>query len=591
MNDTPLQIVLRFRQQIARAIDFETYQVEVLRAPGRGWGGPLVPGGLSDSLIQAVRDLYRSYLKRQRAAGGSAVSEGYIEPLRSAGNQLFQALPETIQTRLRLAQAIAGQVGRSLELVLVFDLSAQPLAALPWELLHDPDDRYFYALRGGVVRQMSSPAVAWLDPVDRPRSILGLWAEPDDVASLAVRKRYAPAPGRNAGITWLEGSNSLNRLEKALATGSFDGLHIVAHGRAGEGWSDLSLAFAGAEGHAQWLNPDQLATFVAGYPALRFLYLDVCSSGDTPGKEFVSGGLARQLVGNGVSIVVAMQDEISQDAAGLMAHVFYREWAQGAAVGQAVSAARRAVRIQQDDPAHWSVPILYVQQRAVGEHSPMVDGILDRVRDFLNPSTLAFLALLLWVGRLSFAFAQIPSDASTEWPVLAPLIAESILLSGFATFAMRHDQKQVGEKYSLSGRQWLEVLVHKHEAGFIWGWMMWILIWLVWLGVNWAGLGGRLDAGLRQMIWAVGLLGLAGASYTGARQAIRQKLLFMRIGRSPVRIGDWFLLFAMAFLPLGLALLLSTVWSFLAATTGGFYLVLSLLILIVIATGRMSRES
>lgn len=581
----PLQIVLQFRQQLAHTTDLETYQVEVVEAPGRGWGGPLTPIGLDDAHVQAIRVLYRSFLQRQRSTGG-VVSEIEVEPLRVVGSQLFRALPETVQARLRQATAMARQKGCDLELSLVFGVNAEPLANLPWELLHDPDNRYFLALQGGITRQMLLPAAARLDRSYHPRAILGLWAEPDDVTPLAIRRQFHPAPGHDDGITWLDGRNSLRQLEAALATDHFDGLHIVAHGRAGESWSDLSLAFVDADGHAQWLSPDQIATFIGGYPVIRFVYLDVCSSGNSSRKEFASGGLAHDLLGRGVSIVIAMQDDISQAAAGLLAQVFYQTWSQGETITQAMASARRAVRVQQDDPAHWSVPMLYLQQRSIEDRPPTVDWMLDRIPDLLRPINLVFLALMLWVGRLSFVLAQAPVDGSTQWLTMLPFIAESILLSVIAAAVMRHGQKHLGDKYGLTGRQWLEVLTRKYVAAFIWGMMMWLLIWLVWLGVSWAGLGTRLNVSLRQAIWAVGLFGVICASYVGARQAIRQKQLFLRIGHSPLVSVDWFLLFALALAPLWSAWLLSTAWPWLGATPIGFYVTLGLLFVVVIAIGR-----
>ena len=114
---------------------------------------------------------------------------------------------------------------------------------------------------------------------------------------------------------------------------------------------------------------------------------------------------------------------------------------------------------------------------------------------------------------------------------------------------------------------------------------MWLFIWLVWLGVSWAGLETRLAADLRQTIWAVGLVGVIGASYIGARQAIRQKQLFLRIGRSPLAGSDWFLLFAVALAPLWSAWLLSMAWPWLAGISG-FYVTLGILFVIAIVIGR-----
>ena len=51
------QIVISFRQQISRNEETESYQVEVVRAPGYGWGGPFLPLGLDESHTTALRQL------------------------------------------------------------------------------------------------------------------------------------------------------------------------------------------------------------------------------------------------------------------------------------------------------------------------------------------------------------------------------------------------------------------------------------------------------------------------------------------------------------------------------------------------------
>ena len=599
MRPLPLQVILHFRQQIAHSTGAEIYQVEVAQAPGRGWGGPLVAFGLDDDQAQAIRTLYRSYLKRHHSSAAQALTEREIEPLRAAGSQIFKALPTSVQARLRQAQSIVQRKSQSLELVLTFDSSAQPLVNLPWELLHDPDSRYFFALRGGgIVRRLLLPTASKVAPSFRPRTILGLWAEPDDVAGLTARRKYVPAPGQgDYGLTWLEGPDSLGQLEQALAAGTFDGLHVVAHGRAGEAWSDLSLALAGGDGHARWLSPDQWVTILAGYPQIRFVYLDICSSSESSGHEYTPGGLATALLGIGQAAVIAMQDEMSQEAAGLMAQVFYQELARGATLSQAVANGRRAIRVKQDDPVHWSIPALYVQQKpTVEDNSPLADWLLDRISGQSIQIMFVLLGLMLLMGYLSRALALIsiaavPTGAiignTSSWSALAPYIAGGILVSTLTATLMRHGQQQVGEKFSLKGRGWLEVLLHKYTAAFVWAMLAWMLIWLIWLGLQWSGIAVNVEE--RQVVWAIGLLSIAGSSYVGARQAIRQKLLFLPIGYSRPKTSDWFLLLAMAFMPLGLAWLFSWAWPWLS-TVPGFLVVLMMLIILVVAVGRNQHD-
>ncbi len=581
MRLAPIPVSLLFRQQISHAEALESYQIEVVKAPGRGWGGPLTPHGLDDTQIRAIRTLYRGYLKRQRTATGLAISEQEIEPLRAAGSQLFRALPNTIQDRLRQVQALAWQTGQLLELTLIFEPGAQPLASLPWELLHDPERRYFFALHGGLMRQLRFSTAPKIDPGYAPHSILGLWAEPANVENLSIRKQFTPAPGRVGWITWIEGSDSLNQLEEQLTTGLYDGLHITAHGRADENGSDLSLAFVAQDGSPLWLSPDQIATLIAQYPVVRFVYLDVCHSGDSL-DDYAPGGLAGKLLGMGISSVVVMQDEITQNAAGLLAQVFYHNLANQVPSSQAMTAARTAVRVRQDDPAHWSVPAFYSQETLPAENTLAVDKVLDRIPDLLRPLSLWLLILALLIGQLSYAFANQSTLASNDIKGYLLLVTESILLPLLAACAMCLGQDQIAVRYNLKGKQWLEVLVHKYTAAFVWGFMAWVAMTVVWLGLSWAGITTHLSPGMKQIIWGIALAGLAGAGYVGARQAIRQKMLFLRLGPSSVKASNWILLFGIELLPIGLAWLIALAWPFLASTLIGVYLVIAMLIVVII---------
>ncbi|MBU1661782.1 MAG: CHAT domain-containing protein, partial [Chloroflexi bacterium] len=384
-----LKVVLRFQQQLSRSSETEGYLISVIKSPGRGWGGPFLPEGLDDAHINAVRQVYRGYVERQQTGPRLPLDERSWEILRAAGSQLFRVLPETVQARLHQAQSIAQEQGKSLEIVLAFDQTARPLLSLPWELLHNPAGRYFFALRGGgITRQLWLPTAPSANKSFRPQAILGVWAEPEGGAGLSARAAYSPAPGHDDEITWLAGADTLDQMKPALDSGRYDGLHIVAHGRADENWSDFSLALVAADGRPRWISPDQLAVFLSDYPQIRFVYLDVCAStvsGNAESRaDYLPGGLASSLLGMGVTAVVAMQDNISQEAAGLTAQVFYRELSQGADLAQAMTRARRAVRLQLDDPIHWSVPAIYNQHKPEDERSfgslRAADWLLDNVR-------------------------------------------------------------------------------------------------------------------------------------------------------------------------------------------------------------------
>ena len=153
--DDFVQVVLQLRalrEGLNDAADAEIYQVDIVEAPGRGWGGPLMAGTLDAGQIYALRARYRAFLLRQQSGVWGTLGEHELHPLRVLGNQLFETLPESVQERINMAQAHASQRGQPLRLVFVFSPTADALLGLPWELMHHPSGRFFFSLRGGVTR-------------------------------------------------------------------------------------------------------------------------------------------------------------------------------------------------------------------------------------------------------------------------------------------------------------------------------------------------------------------------------------------------------------------------------------------------------
>jgi hypothetical protein len=584
---TAVTVILRLRQSSGRAAVAESYYVAVEQAPVPSWGGPFLVQGLDDGQVQAIRALYRDYLSRYRSAAAPPLGASAIEPLRTAGSQLFLALPETVQNCLHQAEAIAQSKGQELCLVLAFESTARPLLSLPWESLHNPSSRLFYALRGGgVSRQLLLPAAPAAKIVANPRSILGLWAEPATLAPLTGRRQFDPAPGRDSSVlaplqvAWVQGHDSLTQLEVALDSGEFDGLHIVAHGRGGAAWSDFNLALVSSDGSPHWLSADSLTTFLAGYPALRFVYLDICSAG-REGDNAYAGGLAADLVSAGVPYVLAMQDDVTQTAAGLTAQVVYRSLAQTATPEEALTAARRAVRLQQDDPIHWSVPALYrpfrqPEERDSDNTAVVADWLLNRTTRFLAPANLIALVILLMTSYLSHTFAQ---TGFNESRALALLGAQSMLLPFLGALAMRQGHQALAARYGLDWRGWAVALRAKYEGAAIWALMSLFGVVLIWFALAGSGLMPAVGTFGRQVVGVLSLLTLAGSGYLGARQGMRQNLLFWREKQERFSRRGWFLFLALPALLLMVAMLLPYLLPLLAGWGGAaLYVLLALLL-------------
>jgi hypothetical protein len=259
---------------------------------------------------------------------------------------------------------------------------------------------------------------------------------------------------------------------------------------------------------------------------------------------------------------------MGQKAAGLMAAVFYHELTQGIAPGPALARARRAVRVEQDDLIHWSIPALYTRQTAETLSSPLADWILDEaIKPPIVMNVLLGMVLAILIGRLSFVLGNSRLDDWQAWATLPALLVESTLIPIVAAVMTFQGQGVIAEKYELRGRGWLPFLFHKYFSAFVWTIPAWLMIWLAWLGIHWSGWGSLLSPAGWQALWFAALTSLALAAHVGARQAIRQYLLFRRIDFSLFQgsLTNFlllvFCLFLPPFVPLGGAILLLYLWT------------------------------
>lgn len=533
-----LDVILQFRQSASTPDEtggVELYQVDVVSAPGRGWGGPMSPLGVDMRQGQALREFFHDYVVREQTAAQHGQKESDFHSFRLVGDKLFNMLPETVQDQLRRSQAVARSKGHHLGLVLRFDMTAWGLLDLPWELLHDPLHRQFFALSGGgVSRQVVLPAIHKTPETFQPEAVLGVWAEPVGLPDLAVRRKNGPAPGRSHSITWLEGANSLQQLENALGTQHYDALHIVAHGSSTDR-NEFVLALEGVDGKARWCTASELATLLSEYPQLKFVYLDICHSGGraTTLSKLAIGNVATTVMGAGVPAAIVMQEEMGQESAGVMAQAFYQALSGEATLAEAVTRSRRVARLQHNDPIHWGLPALYTQIKvATGEPAhTWADWVVDHIIGRSNLFLYLFPGLVvpILIAHLAYLLSFIHIFNPNEWLPLAAVLIETSLVPILVAALSQQGQEELGKLHNLQGWQdWLPPLLHKYLSAFVTPMILaWLPLWAVWFGLYGAGLGGQLSQIARQVIWTIGLSGVAMAAHIGTRQALRQNRLFL----------------------------------------------------------------
>jgi CHAT domain len=316
--------------------------------------------------------------------GGSDAPREVVERF---GRTLFATLLSgKVLVAWRASGALAEKDGHGLRLQL--RLQAPEMAALPWELMFDPDDASFVCLNPStpLVRYPELDRAPELLTVTLPLRVLGMIASPSNLPQLdkhAERSRIERALKQLqrdglVELNWIEGG-TYRDLQAAMRQGPWHVFHFIGHGgfegdgASGEGVLALettpSMAMpmartgevpVGFAGPAHLVPADLVGQLLRGHPSLRLVLLNSClgaraSSGD------VFSSTASTLVRRGIPAVIAMQHEITDRAAVVFAQAFYTSLAAGTAVDRAVTDARTAISAVNRESIEWGTPVLLMR--------------------------------------------------------------------------------------------------------------------------------------------------------------------------------------------------------------------------------------
>ena len=146
-------------------------------------------------------------------------------------------------------------------------------------------------------------------------------------------------------------------------------LHFVGHGgfdaTAGEG----VLALTDDTGRSAVLGATEFGRLLADHQSLRLVVLNSCLGAKASGADVFSS-TSSVLVRRGVPAVLAMQYQISDQAALEFSRSFYEAVADGMPIDAAVADARKAVSLSARNSVEWATPVLHMR-------SP--DGVLFRI--------------------------------------------------------------------------------------------------------------------------------------------------------------------------------------------------------------------
>ena len=329
-------------------------------------------------------------LKASRTRGRRRIDNSGLGAARRFGGGLFNALFQgEVRGLYRDAVAHARHQDRGVRITLCLSESPE-LIDVPWEYMFDDPDFLAVSAFTPIVRYLDLPRAHRPLLVDPPLRLLGIVSSPNeayeqlDVERERRNLEIALSRLREMGaveLHWLEQA-TLGALLRALQAETFHGLHYIGHGAYDEDSERGVLLFEDDSGWASPVSGDKLGMVLHDFSSLRLAVLNACEGART-GRSDPFAGVAGALVQRDIPAVVAMQFEISDEAAISFAGGFYRPLAAGFPVDASLAAARLAMLADRSDDIEWGTPVLFMR---------VPDGRLFDLREQRDPAEAAPIA-------------------------------------------------------------------------------------------------------------------------------------------------------------------------------------------------------
>jgi hypothetical protein len=340
----------------------ETYRARVLDSPAGGAAG-------SFSLPFSTLELENFLLKVGRPRRGTRRLESpEMEAARHFGRQLFDAVfQDDVRLSLRRSLDEVERRDEGLRIRLWFS-DAPELASLPWEFLYSESEDQFLVLSAW------TPIVRYLDLTQRvepltvtgPLRILAMISSPHDYPTLDVEEEWrriedSLRPLIDRGVVTIDRSENatLLELQHKLRANEYHIFHFLGHGGFDEKSDDGVLVMEDGHNRSRLVTGRDLGTILSDHRSLRLAVLNACEGARASDEDPFSGA-AQSLIRKGIPAVVAMQFEITDDAAIAFAHEFYGAIADAYPVDAAIGEARRAIFGLGND-IEWGTPVVYLR--------------------------------------------------------------------------------------------------------------------------------------------------------------------------------------------------------------------------------------
>jgi hypothetical protein len=300
--------------------------------------------------------------------GTRRIDSPEMEAVKNLGKRLYDAVfsgDVRACWRSSLNEAEAQNAG--LRLRLRFG-DVPELNDVPWEYLYNASLNRFLSLSEytPLIRYLDLPERIRPLPVDARLEILVMISSPTDYPRLDVEHEWSRLNEALAGPVG-SGRVRLQRLPEARLTvlqrelrrGEYHILHFIGHAGFDRDTQAGLLVLHDEAGRGRLVAAEHFGTILHDHRSLRLVVLNACE-GSRASRADPFAGVAQTLVQQGVPAVIAMQFEITDQAAITFAEEFYAAVGDGHPVDAAVADARKAIFASGND-IEWGTPVLYLR--------------------------------------------------------------------------------------------------------------------------------------------------------------------------------------------------------------------------------------
>jgi hypothetical protein len=319
---------------------------------------------LENALLRVQNALLRSAVLHRQVLTPEA------QAVQDFGERLFTALfGGDVMPFYDASGAQASQHHQGLRVRL--QVLAPELASLPWELLYDPRQGEYLCFLPDrpIVRYLDTPQPVQPLAIELPLRVLAMVASPTDQAQLnGARERQrlqdALTPLEQRGLLklrWVQGQ-TWHDVQDALRQRDWHIFHFIGHGAFAPDLQEGVLALADEQGKTHLISATDLGRLLVLRTSLRLVVLNACQGATGSATDRFSS-IAATLVRKGVPAVLAMQYEITDQAAIELTRGFYGGLAASFPVDESLTQARTAISLGQARTLEWVTPVLYLHAR------------------------------------------------------------------------------------------------------------------------------------------------------------------------------------------------------------------------------------